>query len=257
MHLAGIQSVPESWDHPAEVFRVNTGGTAALLRAIEVAAPEAHLVLASTAAVYGDSPGTGGSGADSRDEPRPFTEDDPVRPGSPYGASKAAAEILTHELAARTGLPVTIARLFNQFGPEQPVAQVPACFAAEIARAEARSEKSVTLKVGNPAVERDYTDTRDTARALRLAVERGTTGTFNFCTGTTHSLARVIEGLAATSKIEVKVEVRSECANRNDVAVFAGAPERLKVATGWSPQVPLDQTVAGMLQYRRGALRRD
>ncbi len=108
-------------------------------------------------------------------------EADPMRPESPYGASKAAAELLAMEVARRTGLPVTVARLFNQIGPGQPDAQVPAGFAGRITEAEAGGEARVTLEVGNPAVERDYTDTRDTARAMRLLVEQRATGTFNLC----------------------------------------------------------------------------
>ncbi len=147
VHLAGLQSVPQSWQRPALAFGLNTAGTATLLRAVEKIVPEAHLLLASTAAVYGDpAPGDNPAG----DRARPFEEGDPVAPASPYGASKAAAEVLVAESAARTGLPVTIARLFNQFGPDQPEAQLPAGFAASIAAAEAGGKDSVGVEVGNP-----------------------------------------------------------------------------------------------------------
>ena len=253
VHLAGIQSVPESWRDPALAFAVNTGGTAALLRAIEDSAPDAHLLLASTAAVYGeplqmaDDPGGGGV--------RPFEETDPTAPGSPYAASKAAAEVLAGECAARTGLRLTTARLFNQFGPDQPEGQIPAGFAASIATAEAKGKASVSLEVGNPGARRDYTDTRDTARAFRLAAERRVTGRLNFCSGETASLSRLIEGLSAASGIEVGIDHRPERANRNDVADFAGSPARLEQATGWRPRISLDETLAEMLEVRRRALR--
>ena len=251
MHLAGIQSVPESWRDPARVFRVNTGGTAALLRAIEHSAPEAHLLLASTAAVYGDR------GPGDRDTSRPFAEDDALAPGSPYAASKAAAEVLAGEAAARTGMPVTVARLFNQLGPDQPGSQVPAGFAASIAKAEAEGAAAVTLEVGNPDARRDYTDVRDTARAFRMVTEGRVTGKFNFCSGDSVPLSRLIDGLAAASGIAVEVEHRPESANRGDIDEFAGSPERLEAATGWRPQIGLDRSLAEMLAFRREAAAAD
>lgn len=244
IHLAGIQSMRDSWEDPEKTFRVNTGGTAALLREVERHVPEAHFVLASTAAVYGNPSGS-----------QPFTEADPIKPRSPYGASKAAAEVLVLEAAARTGLPVTIARLFNQIGPDQPAGQVPAGFATAVARAEAAREGRVVLEVGDPAKARDFTDTRDTARALMLIAEHRVTGRLNICSGQTHSLARVIRGLSGLTEIEVVVERAPERSNPNDVPVISGSPERLEKATGWSPEVTLDESLAGLLETRR-ALRK-
>lgn len=246
IHLAGMQSVPDAWQDPALAFRINTGGTAALLREVERQVPDAHFVLASTAAVYGDPSG-----------PKPFSESDPMAPRSPYGASKAAAEVLALEAAARTGMPVTIARLFNQIGPAQPEGQVPAGFAAEIARAEAAGESRAVLEVGDPAKARDFTDTRDTARALTLIAEHRVTGRLNVCSGETHSLARVIEGLSGVTAIEVVVRRMPERSNPNDVATISGSAERLKQATGWAPAVTLDESLAGMLDTRRDLLRPD
>lgn len=244
IHLAGIQSVRDAWEDPEKTFRVNTGGTAALLREVERQVPEAHFVLASTAAVYGNPSGS-----------QPFTEADPLKPRSPYGASKAAAEVLVLEAAARTGLPVTIARLFNQIGPDQPAGQVPAEFATAVTRAEAARESRVALAVGDPTKARDFTDTRDTARALMLIAEHRVTGRLNICSGQTHSLARVIKGLSGLTEIEVAVERAPERSNPNDVPVISGSPERLEKATGWKTEVTLDESLAGMLEAQRALLK--
>jgi len=252
VHLAGIQSIPLSWQDPSAVLAVNTGGTAALLRAMESSSPRTHLLLASTAAVYG-MPSS--AGAEYGGRAKPFEESDPVAPESPYGASKAAAEVLVGESAARTGLPVTVARLFNQFGPDQPESQLPASLAASIAAAEAEGKDAVELEVGNPGARRDYTDTRETARALRLLAEGRVTGTFNCCHGQTEPLSRLVEGLSQASRIEARIDHRPERANRNDVAEIAGSPARLEAATGWKPRISLDETLTEMLEFRRRALR--
>jgi GDP-4-dehydro-6-deoxy-D-mannose reductase len=177
-----------------------------------------------------------------------------VRPNAPYGASKAAAEVLASASAARTGLPVTIARLFNQLGPDQPPAQVPAGFAAEIAAAESAGAEAVALEIGNPDAERDYTDVRDTARALLLTVERRATGTFNFCSGRTRSLRQVVEGLADLSGIGVRIETTPGRTNQNDPTVLAGSVNRLRTATGWTAQIALEQSLAGLLEASRAGL---
>jgi len=277
VHLAGIQSVRESWKDPARAFRVNTGGTAALLREAERQVPGVHFLFASTAAVYGGASAaeqgqteiervpssgpdrTGGpdpaSGPDRAGGLLAYSESDPIRPGSAYGASKAAAEVLVLEAAARTGMPVTIARLFNQTGAGQPAAQVPAEFADRIARAEAEGAGRVVLDVGDPGKARDFTDTRDTARALRLVAEHGTTGRLNFCTGETHSLGQVIEVLSGLTEIEVVVRRSPGNSNPNDVLVISGSPERLKQATGWAPGFTLEQSLAGLLEAQRAARR--
>jgi GDP-4-dehydro-6-deoxy-D-mannose reductase len=241
IHLAGLQSVPGSWKDPSRCFRVNTGGTDSLLREISRFDPSIHFVLASSAAVYGN-PLPSGEG-----DPRPFVEADPMRPESPYGASKAAAEVLALETSARTGMALTIARLFNQTGADQAAGLVPAEFALEICRAAAQGKGEVLLEVGNPERARDYTDTRDTARALRLAVEAGLTGRVNFCTGQTRPLHRLIEALARLSGIDVAVKRSPGRSNPNDSVRVGGSPERLMKATGWKPEVSLDETLAGLL----------
>ncbi|MEX0620815.1 MAG: NAD-dependent epimerase/dehydratase family protein [Solirubrobacterales bacterium] len=252
VHLAGIQSVRECSEHPARAFRVNTGGTATLLREAERLVPGAHFLLVSTAAVYGRTT-TAGDPAGS--EPRPLSESDPVRPESPYGASKAAAEYLAFEVASRTGMPVTIVRLFNQVGAEQPAAQVPAGFAAALALAEASGQSRLVLEVGDPGKARDFTDIRDTARALRLISERQVTGRLNVCSGETRSLAWIIEGLSDLTELKVVTRRVPERSNPNDVPTVRGSAERLESATGWSPRIPMDESLAGLLENQRVQLR--
>lgn len=79
-HLAGLGMVRESFERPAEYLAVNVGGTMALLDALAAAATGTRFVFASSVAVYG---------APDR---QPVTEDAPLRPTSPYGESKVAAE---------------------------------------------------------------------------------------------------------------------------------------------------------------------
>lgn len=250
VHLAAIQSVRGAAENPARAFRVNTAGTAVMLAAAEKLAPGAHFLFASTAAVYGggklspgDSPGVGSAR---------FLESDPVGPLSPYGASKAAAEYLAFAAGARTGMPVSIIRLFNQIGPGQPADQVPAGFANSIARAEGKGERRLAVEIGNPDAARDFTDVRDTAIALRLVCERCVTGTLNLCSGQTRTLSAVIDSLSSLTAIQLELRPVPERTNPNDVEVIGGSPEKLTTSTGWIPKLAFEESLADLLQIRRG-----
>jgi len=227
---AGNSSVGSAWDDPDGTFQTNTTGTFNLLEAVRLKAPSARVTLVSSAGVYGppESP-----------EDLPFTEASPVRPASPYGASKAAAEVLAGQYTRGYGLKVAIARVFNQIGPGQSDMQAPSEFARDIALAEDRGDRQLDLKVGNPEAERDFTDVRDTARALNAIVADSATGIFNICSGSGVRLDQIVSGLAAHTPVELGVAKTPDRAHPADVSLVVGSAARLKEATGWQPEIPL------------------
>ena len=103
-HAAGGASVGRSVDDPSEDRARTVDATAALLRCLCSAAPSAHLILPSSAAVYGEF----GSVAVGEDHPR--------APVSPYGEHKALCEDLCEAAHRETGLPVTVVRFFSLYG---------------------------------------------------------------------------------------------------------------------------------------------
>jgi UDP-glucose 4-epimerase len=107
VHLAARPSVERSLLDPMASHDVNVTGTLTVLDVAQRA--EAHVIVTSSAAVYGDAGRL------------PCREDGPVAPRSPYAASKLAAEAYALGFQASFGLPVLVARLFTVFGPFQPV----------------------------------------------------------------------------------------------------------------------------------------
>ena len=227
---AGNSSVGSAWDDPDGNFQTNTTGTFNLLEAVRRQTPSTKVTLVSSAGVYGppESP-----------EDLPFTEASPVRPASPYGASKAAVEVFAGQYARGYGLKVAIARAFNQLGPGQSDVQAPSEFARDIALAEDRGDRQFDLKVGNPEAERDFTDVRDTARALTAIVAGSATGTFNICSGSGARLDQIVTGLAAHTPVEIGMARTPNQAHPADVSLVVGSAARLKKATGWQPEIPL------------------
>jgi GDP-4-dehydro-6-deoxy-D-mannose reductase len=237
-HLAGFAHVGQSWDRPDEVFRVNAEGTLHVLEAARSLATVPRVLVVSSAEVYGRvGPGD-----------VPLSEDAPVRPVSPYAASKAAAELLAVQAFLGRGVPAVVARPFNHTGPGQSPAFVVPAFARRIAEASAGG----VLRVGNLTPRRDITDVRDVVRAYRLLVERGEPGgVYNVCSGTDVAIAELVQRLLAMSGKDLRVEEDPDLMRPVDVPVLRGDPARIQAATGWRPEIPLDQTLADVLAKTR------
>lgn len=236
-HLAGQASVGRSWDAPAETFTVNAVGTVNVLDAARRLLVPPRVLVVSSAEVYGQV-----GPADL-----PLREDAPVRPISPYAASKAAAELVAQQAARGYGLPVVVARPFNHIGPGQAPMFVVSALAKRIVEAERSGAR--TLEMGNPTPRRDLTDVRDVVRAYRLLVLRGEPGQiYNVCTGhdvVIGDLARRLLDVAGMADLELVTDAVE--ARPVDVPVLRGDPSRLRAATGWEPQIPLDQTLADVV----------
>jgi GDP-4-dehydro-6-deoxy-D-mannose reductase len=242
VHLAAFSSVAGSWENPVEVWRVNTLGTVALLEAVRAERPAARVLVVSTGEVYG------------RSEVLPTPEDEPRRPLSPYAASKAAAELACERAARADGLDIVVARAFPHVGPGQDERFAVASWAAQIASLEARG--GGTLAVGDLSVERDLTDVRDVVRAYRFLLEPSVgAGTYNVASGRTVRLAEVIQTLVGLARCPVTVEVDEKRLRQGDIQVLSGDAGRLMEATGWSPTIPLEQTLADTLSAARASLR--
>jgi GDP-4-dehydro-6-deoxy-D-mannose reductase len=238
-HLAGLSHIGESWDAPEVVFRVNAGGTLSVLRASADAGVDRVLVVGSA-----DEYGVVDAGE------LPITEDAAVRPITPYGASKAAGDVLALQTFLADGLGALRVRAFNHTGPGQSAAMVVPGLAARIAAAERSGEHQI--RVGRLDVVRDLTDVRDVIRAYRLLVERGTPGdAYNVCSGRGVSVRDVAEAMLAMSEAPLELVVDADLVRAVDVPRLVGSPAKLCAATGWQPEIPLEQTLRDVLQAAR------
>jgi GDP-4-dehydro-6-deoxy-D-mannose reductase len=232
VHLAALSSVAESWGDVTEVWRTNVLGTVNVVEALRAEAPRARLLFVSSGEVYG------------RASLVPTPEEAPIEPVSPYGASKAAAELACRQAH---DLDVVVARSFPHVGPGQNERFSVASWAAQLARL--RSEGGGTLLVGDLDVERDLTDVRDVCRAYRLMLDRALpAGTYNVASGRAVPLKRVLELLVEAAGVPVTVERDPSRLRPAEVRVVAGDASKLRAATGWEPSIPLERTVADVLE---------
>lgn len=240
-HLAGQSSVARSFADPVATFEANAVGTVAVLEAVRATAPGARVLVASSADVYG---------AVAPDEP-PVRETRPLAPASPYAASKAAAETAALQYARSFGLDAVVVRSFSAVGPGQSTEFALPGFAAQLARV-ARGEAEPVLRVGNLSAERDFVDVVDVARAYAALAGRGATGeAYNVCTGEGRSLRDALDMLVRASGLDVRIELDPARLRPVDVPRLAGSSEKLRAATGWRPERPLAESLAGL--YRSAA----
>jgi GDP-4-dehydro-6-deoxy-D-mannose reductase len=240
-HLAAIASVPRSWEAPAEPLLDNLAMTLSLLEAVRLEAAEAAVVVASSGEVYG------------LPERLPLDEEAPLRPQNPYAVSKAACDLLAGQYADAHGLRVVRARAFNHAGPGQSDDYVVGTLTCQAARAELEGRSEVTLRVGNLESARDFTDVRDVARAY-VAASGVPAGAYNVCSGRAVSVRELIDVLRRVAKVEVRSEVDAERMRGHDVPEIRGSAERLRAATGWGPEIPLEHTLRDALAAWRERL---
>lgn len=239
-HLAALAHVGDSWHDPSQVLTVNVVGTGNVLAAARRHVPNASVLVISSAEVYGIvTPAE-----------LPLDEDADIRPASPYAASKAAAEQVALQAARGFGQRVVVARPFNHVGPGQaPAFAVPA-LAKRIVDAQRSGDR--TLTVGTLTTRRDFTDVRDVVAAYRLLVEKGTPGeVYNVASGVDVAIADIAARLLELAGADLDLVEDPALIRPVDVPVLRGDAGRLREATGWTPQIPLEVTLADVLDSFR------
>lgn len=241
-HLAGQADVGLSWDDPLGTLRANAEGTMNVLAAARTARVN-RVITVTSADVYGLV--TLGD--------LPVTEGAPMRPVSPYAASKAAADLLAQQAHLGHGQDVVRARAFNHLGRRQSERFVCPALAARIVANELSGNEVV--RVGNLEARRDFTDVRDVVRAYRMLATDGRAGVaYNVCSGRTVTIAEVAERLLKMASHSMRLEVDPALSRPVDVPELRGDPSLLRETTGWMPEHNLDETLSEVLNDWRGRL---
>ncbi len=241
-HLAA-QSLPSlSWREPEATFQANVLGSLNLLDAARTSGLDPVIVVVGSSAEYGPS------------EPGeiPINEDTPLRPASPYGVSKVSTSLLALMYRRAFGMRVILARPFFVIGSRK-VGDVCSDFAHGVVAVERGDQPS--LKVGNLEAVRDFLDVEDAVRALWLLTQKGTPGqVYNVCSGVGYKVRTVLELLLKMGSRPIPVEHDSLRERPVIEPVVVGDNSRLR-ALGWAPRVPLNDSLARILDYWRSRIR--
>jgi len=241
-NLAGQVSHVDSMRDPLADLELNVRGHVALLEACRRHAPTARVVLASTRQVYG------------RPLYSPVDEEHPVRPVDVNGINKVSSEqyhLLYHQVY---GLPVTVLRLTNTYGPRQLIAHARQGFIAWFLRSALLGD-TIDLFGGGRQV-RDMTYVDDVVDALlRAGTRECAVGHVFNLGGERASLRAIAEMLrdlcpaCACRPVEFPEERR-----RIDIGDFVADWSKARRVLGWAPTVPLRDGLARTIAYYRGCL---
>lgn len=244
-HLAGAADVGASWRDPVGTWNVNATATLHLLEAARTHGVRRVLVV-SSADVYGMA----------TPDDLPLNERSPVRPASPYAASKLAAEQLAMQAWLGHGLETILVRAFNHIGPGQRPDFVASAIATAIATNELTGASEVPT--GNLSARRDFTDVRDVARAYRLLVATGEPGeTYCVCSGVDIAIEELAQTLITMADVPMTIVADPARHRPIDLPVLRGDNAKLAAATGWEPQYRLPDTLADILAECRQKARAD
>lgn len=248
VHLAGQPSVHHSWAEPAATLQTNVLGLVNLLDAVRRCGLRPAVLVVGSADEYGPlDPGQ-----------TPVKETAPLRPSSPYAVSKVAQAALARLYGPAGGMRVVLTRTFPHTGPGRGALFAESSFARQIAEIEAGLAPPI-LSVGNLDAVRDFTDVRDVVRAYWSLLEAGAAGeAYNVCQGRGWRLREVLEMLLTGSSARVDVRVDPARLRPSDIPVLVGDSAKLRAATGWAPALPLEQTLADLLDdWRRRTATRE
>ncbi|WP_199440775.1 NAD-dependent epimerase/dehydratase family protein [Umezawaea beigongshangensis] len=233
VHLAALTGIRASLEQPLLYHRVNAGGTLNLLDALAATPSAPRLVLFSTAAVYG-SPAA-----------QPVREDAPRAPGTPYAASKVAAEDAVREAADAGRIGAAVLRVFNAAGALAGRGDVDDSRVVTRAVGVASGRLESMSVFGDGSAVRDFVHVRDVASAAVLALEHCRTGEQEvFNVGATPAAVRDV--VAATERVTDRaVRLEHRPANPAEAPELRAGTTRLREVLGWRPEhSDLDRIVA-------------
>ena len=233
-HLAAMVSVPESVAKPAECAELNTEGTRRVLEAAQAAGAR-KVVLASSAAIYGDNPTV------------PKLETMPPEPKSPYAETKLAGERLLEAYRRSHGLGTTSLRFFNVFGPRQDPRSA---YAAAVPIFIAKALRGEPIGIhGDGGQTRDFIHVTDIVGALAFAgASAEMHGTYNVGYGRSQSILELAQEILRLTGSKSRIDHLPTRAG--DVRHSLASNERL-LAAGWAPRSSVAAGLVETIDYFR------
>ena len=238
LHLAGAASVPQSVENPVGDFASLLPGTVSLLAYLAKHQPGAHVVLFSSAAVYGNP------------QRLPISEEDEVAPISPYGIHKAAAEFLVRHYARLAGLPATVLRIFSAYG-EGLRKQVVWDLCQRVIVALRRGSREIQLH-GTGSETRDFIHAGDVARGAMAALENPPASGFqvlNVASGEETSIRQLAESICGSLGADVALSFDG-IVRKGDPVNWRADVAKL-TAIGFAPALPLERGIAQCVRWQR------
>lgn len=238
-HFGAQPYIIPSWEDPVETIETNVIGTINIFESIKRHKIDSRVILACTAAEFGTTANIG----------RPLKETDALKALHPYGISKIAAELLSRQYYINFGIESINLRFFNLTGTRR-TGDASSDFIRKIAQIDL-GLKDPLLEVGNLRPYRDLLDIRDAVNGIWLAATKGSPGeTYHICSSKKIQIKEILDISLSFSqkKIEV-VENAPHILRKSDEDIIIGDNSKIQSELGWSPKIPIDQTLREMFDY--------
>ncbi|MDD4309330.1 MAG: GDP-mannose 4,6-dehydratase [Candidatus Cloacimonetes bacterium] len=221
VHLAAKIYVPESFENPREFYYVNLIST---LNMLELARKNKAKFILQSSYLYGNP------------QYIPIDEKHPLQAHNPYAQSKLLCEQLCRGYNRDFGVPVTILRPFNIYGPGQSsLFLIPKII---------HGIKSGHLQLDDPYPRRDYVHVNDAVNAIKLALEYNLEfGIFNIGSGVSHSVKDIVDIVGQICKTEFEVTY-SNHVRKNEISSIECDYSEITRVMNWSPKVSFEHGLA-------------
>ncbi len=240
-HLAAQSSVGVAWKNPGLTIDVNIKGSVNVLDAVRELFYTPRVLMIGSGEEYGHI----------REDEVPITEENHIRPGNIYAATKACQNMIGSMYAKAYDMDLVQVRAFNHIGPGQASLFVVSDFCKQVAEIEKGLRKPV-MRVGNLKAKRDFTDVRDVVKAYYLLAEKGKAGeTYNVGSGHAVQIRDILDEIISRSGREISVEVDANKIRPVDVPIIEADISKINSQTGWKPEIAIGRTIEDTLAYWR------
>lgn len=235
-HLAALIAIPFSYHSPDSYVDTNIKGTLNVLQAGRAFDLE-RIIITSTSEVYGTA------------QYVPIDEKHPFQGQSPYSATKIGADRLAESFHKSFGLPVSIVRPFNTFGPRQSARAVIPTIITQLLAGKKE------IKLGSLTPTRDFNYVSDTVAGFIAVAESAYTigQEINIATQREISIGNLAEEIISQINPEARIicdEKRVRPKN-SEVNRLLGSNEKIKKLTNWKPEYTFEQGIAATIEWIR------
>jgi GDPmannose 4,6-dehydratase len=235
-HLAGLTDSRQSFAVPEESVLAITLGTLRLLEAARELCGDARIFLASSAEVFGVPAQT------------PQDETTLMRPFSPYGIAKLAADQFARLHRDQYGQFVSVGILYNHESSLRP----PNYLTSRVARAVAaiKQGRATELPLADLSAERDWSDARDFVRGFQLTLQAPSPGDYVFASGVSHRVGDLVACAFRAAGLDHREFVRTTARNFDTQQVAAGLcgdPRKAETELGWKREWTFEETIKDLV----------
>lgn len=248
-HLAAQSYPTVSWTHPQATMETNVNGTINIYEAIKAVRKgfpdyDPMVVVACSSAEYGQT-------LNELDDPY-VKETAELKPLHPYGVSKVGQDLLSFQYFMNDHIRCIRARIFNSTGTRK-TNDVTSDFTKRAILAERSGVYE--MRVGNLETKRAIMDQRDLVNGLMLLAQKGKAGdVYNLSSERCYQMKDIITIIEEQLGHRFEIRVDPTLLRPTDEHIIIGNIDKLKRDTGWKQRIPIEQTIADMLDYWRKTL---